>query len=117
MLTPENAKNAMAKVKVPTRKLRFPNKCRSTTGCLSVSSQGMRKAIATSAVTAALKITGELNQSFSLPLSNMNCRLPTPTTSSARPTTSMGSFTMFDSRWRRIDQLAMAEKAPTGRLM
>jgi len=64
-----------------------------------------------------MTITGELNQSFSLPLSSMNCRLPTPTTSSVSPTTSMGSLVFFDSRLRRMDQLAAAANAPTGRLM
>ena len=55
------------------------------------------------------------NQSFSLPLSSMNCSAPTPITSSARPTASMGTFTRIDSRLRSRNQLIAAAASPRAR--
>src|SRR5277367_2663967 len=117
MLTPVKAKKEMPMRHVATRKLRRLNKCRSMTGCLSVSSHEIRNVRLTSEMTDAVIMTGELNQSFSLPLSSMNCRLPTPMISKTSPTASMGCLIFFDSRLRKIDQLAAADNAPTGKLM
>ncbi len=56
----------------PTAKLRRENSERSTTGCFAVSSQITRKTSATSAMRPSVRIIGDANQSWSLPLSSMN---------------------------------------------
>ncbi|MCY1376887.1 hypothetical protein D9M69_644140 [compost metagenome] len=79
-------------------KLRSLNSRRSTTGWASVSSQIRKKTKATKAVAASAMMVGLANQSSSLPLSSMICSAPTQTTSSARPTLSIGSLRVTDSR-------------------
>ncbi|CPM11195.1 Uncharacterised protein [Bordetella pertussis] len=81
-------------------KLRSLNRRRSTTGWASVSSQIRKNTKATKAVAASAMITGLANQSSSLPLSSMICSAPTHTTSNSRPTLSMGSLRVCDSRSR-----------------
>ena len=78
---------------VPARKLRTLNSRRSTIGCASVSSQTTNSAEARrAATTASATMTGEPNQSSSLPLSSMICSAPTQITISARPTVSIGQL-------------------------
>ena len=62
-------------------------------------------------------MTPELNQSSSLPLSSISCRLPTHTTSSTIPTRSTGSLRVGVSRSRISTQVAIEAKMPTGMLM
>ncbi|KOF55155.1 hypothetical protein AD428_02170 [Achromobacter sp. DMS1] len=82
----------------PTEKLRSLKSLRSTTGCASVSSHIRKKTKATKARQASRMMVGLANQSSSLPLSSMICSAPTQTTNSARPTLSMGSLRVTDSR-------------------
>ena len=58
----------------------------------SVSSQTRKNAKPTTATTASTTICVEPNQSSSLPLSSMICSAPTQSTSSARPTLSIGTL-------------------------
>ncbi|MNY07389.1 hypothetical protein D3C86_1401900 [compost metagenome] len=74
------------------------NRRRSTTGWASVSSQIRKKTNATKAVAASAMMVGLANQSSSLPLSSMICKAPTQTTSRTRPSLSMGSLRVMDSR-------------------
>ena len=85
---------------MPAQKLRRANRRRSTTGCSSVSSQTRKKAKPTTATTASATISGEWNQSCSLPRSSIICSAPIHTTSSARPTLSIGSLRVALSRLR-----------------
>ncbi len=83
---------------VPAQKLRPLNSVRSTTGCSSVSSQARKKAKPTTAVTAKPTISGEANQSCSLPRSSTICKAAIHTISRARPMRSMGSLRTTLSR-------------------
>ncbi|CAM5295155.1 hypothetical protein RLIN73S_05132 [Rhodanobacter lindaniclasticus] len=65
----------------------------------------------------SVRIIGEANQSWSLPLSSMNCSAPTPTTSRVSPITSIGILKVFVSRLRSSAQVMIAASAPTGTLM
>src|SRR5690242_20501656 len=95
---PKNAVMPSAIAITPIVKLRLRNSERSTTGCSSVSSHATKNVMQTSAMMPSVVIIGEENQSLSLPLSSMNCRQPTPTISSTSPMTSIGAFTVTDSR-------------------
>jgi hypothetical protein len=81
MLIPDNPKYANPMTMVPMRKFRFANRCRVDHRMLVGQFPGIRKHRLISAGRRRDECTGELNQSLSLPLSSMNCRLPTPTTS------------------------------------
>ncbi len=86
------ARQIMAMEKPRWRKI-----LRSTMGLASVSSQ-IRKAMnPTSAVRPRATISGEANQSWSLPRSSMICRQPTHRTISSRPMTSTRALTVFVS--------------------
>ncbi len=111
------AKYANETHSVPIRKLRLPKKCKSMTGCRSVSSQGIRNVKLMSATIELVMMAGELNQSNSLPLSRVYCRLPTPATSRIRPTRSIGSLTRVDSRLLRRLETKNHESIPTGTLI
>jgi len=62
-------------------------------------------------------ISGELNQSTSLPLSSITCSAPTHTTRSANPTLSTGRRRVGVSRLDRLVQQMAAQTIPTGRLI
>src|ERR1700730_15040587 len=66
-LAPMKAKYAKETHSVPIRKLRRLKKCKSTTGCRSVSSQEISNVKLMSATTELVMMTGEVNQSNSLP--------------------------------------------------
>jgi len=89
---PKNANMPSDRPITPTVKLRCLNSDRSTTGWRACSSHTTRKVRHSSAVMPSVTIIGEANQSWSLPLSSMNCSAPTPTTSNTRPITSMGAL-------------------------
>ena len=114
---PKNATMPSDNAVTPTVKLRLANRCSSTIGCLSVSSHATKNTSATRAVMPSARIIGEENQSLSLPLSSMNCRQPTPSTSRTRPTLSIGVRTILDSRLRSRFQVTTAASSPTGTLM
>src|SRR5216683_3510085 len=116
-LAPMKAKYAKETHSVPIRKLRLPKKCKSMTGCRSVSSQGIRNVKLMSATIELVMMAGELNQSNSLPLSRVYCRLPTPTTSRIRPTASIGSLTCVDSRVLNNRETKYHDTKPTGTLI
>ncbi|MNT46691.1 hypothetical protein D3C72_1833560 [compost metagenome] len=90
---------------------------RSTIGLSSVSSQTIRKLIATTATTVRTMISCDANQSSSLPRSSMICRLPIPNTNSARPTPSMRRCSVLVSRPRRDCSVISTTNAPMGTLM
>ncbi|MNR31610.1 hypothetical protein D3C85_1491310 [compost metagenome] len=85
---------------VPTRKLRPLNRRRSMIGSGSVSSQITKNRKLSSATTPSAMITGDANQSRSLPLSSMICSAATQVISDASPTVSIGSLRTGDSRSR-----------------
>ena len=86
-------------------------------GWSSVSSQITRKVRPITASTASTQITLELNQSWSLPLSSISCRLPTPITIAIRPLTSMGWRAVGVSRRRSSVHVVKAANRPIGALM
>jgi len=86
-------------------------------GCFSVSSQMSQAAKTTSVTMDSATMSGELNQSKSLPLSSMICNAPTHTNSSARPTRSMGIFRVGVSWDFRLFQQIQAQNTPMGTLI
>ena len=114
---PKNSPYATDKASAPNAKLRPMNKRRSTTGCSSVSSQTTKMAKPIKATKPNTTISVEANQSSSLPLSSINCKAPTHSTSRVRPTLSMGSLRVGVSRLRYMPQVSAAEARPTGTLM
>src|SRR5215467_12708461 len=102
---------------VPSAKFGDLNKDKSTIGCFSVSSQISQARKPTAAMAASTQMTGELNQSASLPVSNITCSAPTQISSSAKPVVSTGSFRVGVSRPLSPRQHRKKQAAPTGRLM
>ncbi len=98
-------------------KLRRSKRCRSTTGCFSVSSHTISRERQMTAVAARITIVLEWNQSSSPPLSSMICNDPTPIARSARPIASMGSFTILLSRSFMRSQITYMQMMPMGTLM
>ena len=90
---------------------------RSTMGLSSVSSQTIRKLIATTATIVRMMISLEANQSSSLPRSSITCRLPIPIISSARPTPSIRRCSVRVSRLRSVCSVITTTAMPIGTLM
>ncbi len=101
----------------PMVKLRDLNSDRSTIGLSSVSSQTIRKLIATTATMVRMIISLEENQSSSLPRSSITCRLPIPMISSAGPTPSIRRCSVLVSRLRRVCRVISTTATPMGTLI
>src|SRR5258708_38314818 len=76
----------------------------------------MKNASEITATSASTTMVVDENQSRSLPLSSITCNEPTQRISRPRPPPSIGAFLMTESRLRKIDHVATAAIAPTGKL-
>ncbi|WGY73521.1 hypothetical protein KEC55_32675 [Burkholderia cepacia] len=85
---------------VPPRKLHTANRRMSTIRFRSASFRITKNMRLTAAITASVRITGEPNQSRSLPLSSMICSVAPHTISDIWPTLSMESLRTCVSRSR-----------------
>ncbi|WP_409981716.1 hypothetical protein [Roseateles sp.] len=99
---PKNPTEAIASVPTPIVKLRRAKSRRSTTECSAVSVQATKTTSAIAATTASATMSGELNQSSSLPLSSITWSAPIPRVSITMPVTLTGTGRFSDSKRPRM---------------